>query len=190
MEAVIIVAIILAIVLPIWYIVRNNKIYEEALDENNALAMESNAIHVSGLPATGREKCSVMVKRDSVVINNCRQEFQIPMNKIIGAVVNQETRNVQNVQYNTKKSPSVGKAIVGGALFGPAGAIIGGASGKSKTTSKVENRTEVIKLYLTINYNYEGEQRQVMFEGNPYCKFYSIQNNINTSISSSGTYTL
>lgn len=80
--------------------------------------------------------------------------------------------------------------MVGGALFGPAGAVIGGTSGKSKTTSSVQTRTEITKLYLTINYISEGEQRQLMFEGSPYCRFNDIQNNINAYASNGGTYTL
>lgn len=180
MEALIIIVIILVIVIPIYFTIKNNELYKEKLTENNALVMMDGAIHLSGLPTTGRESCSIMVKSDNVIINNNRQEFQIPMNKIIGAVVNQETRDVQTVQTTTKKSPSVGKAVVGGALFGPAGAVIGGVSGKSKSKSNVQTKTEIIKLYLTINYISEGEQRQLMFEGKPYCRFYDIQNNINT----------
>lgn len=179
MEALIIIVIILVIVIPIYFTIKNNEIYKEKLTENNALAIMDGAIHLSGLPATGRESCSIMVKKENVIINNNRQEFQIPMNRIVGAVVNQETRDIQTVQTTTKKSPSVGKAVVGGALFGPAGAVIGGVSGKSKSKSNVQTRTEITKLYLIINYISEGEHRQLMFEGKPYCRFYDIQNNIN-----------
>lgn len=35
-----------------------------------------------------------------------------------------------------KRKPSLGKALVGGAIFGPAGAIIGGISGKKKVNQK------------------------------------------------------
>lgn len=180
----------LIIGLPIYFVVRNNQKYREQLEQNSALAIENKAIHLSGLPATGREYCRIMVKNDGILINNVRQDFKITTDKIIGAVVSCETRDVQTVNSTTKKSPSVGKAVVGGALFGPAGAVIGGTSGKSKTTSSVQTRTEITKLYLTINYISEGEQRQLMFEGSPYCRFNDIQNNINAYASNGGTYTL
>lgn len=47
-----------------------------------------------------------------------------------------------------KKKISIGKAIVGGAIFGPVGAILGGFMGKSKKKKK-----EVILLI-----NYKGEE--------------------------------
>lgn len=190
MGVIIIIAIILAIILPIIYIISSNSRYQESLEENNALAMESNAIHSSGLPATGREKCSIIVKDKEIVINNGRQDFLMSMKKVTGAVVNQETRNIQNVQYNTKKSPSISKAVVGGALFGPAGAIIGGTSGKAKTTSNTQVKTEIVKLYLTINYISDDTSKQIIFEGSPFCRFYDIQNNINANIGDNDTYTL
>lgn len=190
MIIIIVIALILVIILPIIYVANNNIKYNESLEENNALAIENNAIHISGLPATGREKCSVIVRKEEIVINNGRQDFLMPMSKITGSVVNQETANIQDTQYNTKKSPSLGKAVVGGALFGPAGAIIGGASGKAKTTSNTQIRTEVVKLYLTINYVSDNTPKQIMFEGTPLCRFYNIQNNINANISNNGTYTL
>ncbi|MEI3163742.1 MAG: hypothetical protein V8S74_10245 [Lachnospirales bacterium] len=190
MGVIIIIAIILAIILPIIYIISSNSRYQESLEENNALAMESNAIHTSGLPATGREKCSIIVKKEEIIINNGRQDFLMPMRKITGAVVSQETRSIQNTQYNTKKSPSIGKAVVGGALFGPAGAIIGGTSGKAKTTSNTQVRTEIVKLYLTIDYISDNIPKQIMFEGSPFCRFYDIQNNINVNISNNDIYTL
>lgn len=42
--------------------------------------------------------------------------------------------------YNTKNSPSYGGAILGGLLFGTAGAIIGGSAGTSHTTGKSSMR--------------------------------------------------
>ncbi len=83
-------------------------------------------------------------------------------------------------QTNTKSSPSLGKAVVGGALFGPAGAIIGGASGKSKSTSNVQVSTQIVKLYLTIDYTSDGVQKQITFESRPTSYFYEVQNAINS----------
>lgn len=186
----IVLVLLAAICIPICLSMRNKKIYNEQLEQNNALAMENKAVHLSGLPATGREVCSIMVKNDNVIIKNARQEFNISMDKIIGAVVSQETRNVQTVQTTTKKKPSVGKAVVGGTLFGPAGAVVGGVSGKSKSTSNVQTRTELVKLFLTINYVSGECSKQIAFEGSPYCKFPQIQNAINSRIGTSSIQNL
>lgn len=200
----IIASVALIIFLPIYLQNKSNKAYQERLEvannkarenhvidtEGYTLAIENRAVHRSGLPATGNEICTITVKSKEIAINSPRQEFKIPMDRVIGAVVNKETRDIQNVQYSTKKSPSIGKAVVGGALFGPAGAIIGGTSGKSKTTSNVQTRTEVTKLYLTINYTSGGEHKELIFEGSPYCRFNEVQNNINAYASNGGTYTL
>ena len=40
---------------------------------------------------------------------------------------------------STKRSPSIGKAVVGGVLFGGVGAVIGGLSGSSESVSKTED---------------------------------------------------
>lgn len=200
----IIACFVLVIFFPIYLQHKGNQAYQERLEAANNTAKENHTIdtegytlaivdratHVSGLPATGNEICSITVKSKEVAINTPRQEFKIPMEKVTGAIINKETREIQDVQYKTKKSPSIGKAVVGGALFGPAGAVIGGASGKSKTTSNVNTRTEVVKLYLTINYISDGDNKELIFEGSPYCRFNEIQNNINAYASTGGTYTL
>lgn len=105
MEVVIILVVIaLAFAIPIYIGISNNKKYNQELEQNNALAIENKAIHLSGLPATGREVCSLMIKNNNIIIKNTRQEFNISMNKIVGAVVSQETRDVQTVKTTTKKN--------------------------------------------------------------------------------------
>ena len=178
MITLIVIAIILCIVLPIVFVLVQKAEHESKLQENDALAIEEKAVHVNGLPSTGRELCSIMVTKDKVLFKTERQEFEIPSTKLIGAIVGQETRDVQSVQTNTKSSPSLGKAV--GALFGPAGAIIGGASGKSKSTSNVQVSTQIVKLYLTIDYTSDGVQKQITFESRPTSYFYEVQNAINS----------
>ena len=51
----------------------------------------------------------------------------------------------------TKKKASVGKALVGGALFGVGGAIIGGGAGKSKSISSNANVCDKLQIKLTLN---------------------------------------
>lgn len=182
MITIMVIAIILCIVLPILFILASKEAHNSKLQENDALAIEEKAVHLNGLPATGRELCSIIVKNDKVLFKTERQEFEMPLEKIIGAVVGQETKDIQTIQTNAKASPSLGKAVVGGALFGPAGAIIGGTSGKTKSTSNVQVSTQIVKLYLTIDYISEGEEKQLMFESRPTSYFYEVQNAINSII--------
>lgn len=51
----------------------------------------------------------------------------------------------------TKNKASVGKALVGGALFGGVGAIIGGNAGKSKSTSRNTKVCDKLQVKLTLN---------------------------------------
>lgn len=59
----------------------------------------------------------------------------------------------------SKKKPSIGGAIVGGALFGGVGAIIGGTSGKTRTSgssSTVIASTVVVTVRYSNGLNLEG----------------------------------
>lgn len=86
---------------------------------------------------------------------------------IIGAVIDSNNKAesdrakmegvlyTQYVGYNTYETASktktstgsaIGRGLVGGALFGPAGAIIGGATAKKKTTSTTQATNDVTFL--------------------------------------------
>ena len=56
----------------------------------------------------------------------------------------------------TKTSPSIGKAIVGGALFGPTGAIIGGLSGTSKNVSETKDEVTMEVANRGVHLNLGG----------------------------------
>lgn len=157
--------------------------YKEELANTNSIVLVHRATHIQGLPATGNEYCSIFVKNEFVEITTNSQKFVIDYNKIYGVVVsaNKETI-IQNIETTTKHKASIGKAVVGGALFGTAGAIIGASSGKSKSTSTVNSQEVIKSLYLSINYESENGSNSIIFEGNPYCNFKTIQNEINNKI--------
>ena len=60
----------------------------------------------------------------------------------------------QNFSTNTtsisKKKPSIGRALVGGVVLGPAGTIIGGTSGKTRTNSSSKTTSEEVTDNLMI----------------------------------------
>lgn len=157
--------------------------YKEELANTNSIVLVHCATHIQGLPATGNEYCSIFVKNEFVEITTNNQKFVIDYDKIYGVVVsaNKETI-IQNIETTTKHKPSIGKAVVGGALFGTTGAIIGASSGKSKSKSTVNSQEVVKSLYLSINYEGENGSNSIVFEGNPYCNFKTIQNEINNKI--------
>lgn len=157
--------------------------YKEELTNTNSIVLVHCATHIQGLPATGNEYCSIFVKNEFVEIATNSQKFVIDYDKIYGAIVsaNKETI-IQNIETITKHKASIGKAVVGGALFGPAGAIIGASGGKSKSTSTVNSQEVIKSLYLAINYKGESGDNSIMFEGNPRCNFRIIQNEINNRI--------
>ena len=86
----------------------------------------------------------------------------IPFNKILGVKLVEDYKTItkttgkNKAKGKNKKHIAPVKAIVGGALFGPVGAVIGGSSGKTTTKSKTvvntitEDEEYCIKLSLNI----------------------------------------
>lgn len=52
--------------------------------------------------------------------------------------VEEETKTKGNVKGKTSGGLSIGRAIVGGVLLGPAGAVVGGVTGKKKSNTKYD----------------------------------------------------
>lgn len=59
--------------------------------------------------------------------------------------------NVTIFNAVSQKHVSLGKALVGDALFGPVGAIIGGTSGKTTTISEQQEMCSDLKIKITLN---------------------------------------
>ena len=78
-------------------------------------------------------------------INNSIYNFE----NILGYELIEDGNTIVNT--TGKKKASVGKAIVGGALLGDAGAIIGGTSGKTSSKSVETHYCNNLKLKITIN---------------------------------------
>lgn len=62
--------------------------------------------------------------------------------------VEQEVKLITESKGETKKKGVVKRSIVGGVLFGPAGAIIGGATAKEKTNVQAQTRQEIIRTLV------------------------------------------
>lgn len=62
--------------------------------------------------------------------------------------VNEEVKIVTDTVGKTKKKGVVTRTLVGGALLGPVGAVVGGATAKSKNESQAVTRQEVVKTII------------------------------------------
>lgn len=117
----------------------------------------------------GRGLIRIDYNEGFVLFNDSR----FPFTSIKGASINLDTGNrVITTQTNdfssitkTKNKPSIGKAIVGGVIAGPAGAVIGGVGGKkSKGETKGFNTTNSTSTDI------------------PICNYYSLYINIDNFI--------
>lgn len=135
--------------------------------------------HISGLPGTGEEMCRITIKSKMLYIDGSKH-FEIPMERVIGANVSPQIRTIQTYNTTTKNKPSISGAVAGGVLFGAPGAIIGGMSGKSKTTTTVNEQNIVEALYLSIDYaNTDGIPQQLIFKGVYNSNLYDLKDKIN-----------
>lgn len=129
------------------------------LFKNKNEALTSDLEHIEGLPNIG-EKTMIRVTFDEVskslifepVLHNKKHgekpKITLPLHKINNAGMITETEIIE-------KSKSVGgRAIAGGLLLGPLGAIVGGMSGISNKKKKET------KAYYVINYD---EDRVITF---------------------------
>lgn len=84
-----------------------------------------------------------------VILYLSGQQFLIKFEDILNCeIIENGSTSMSTV---SQKHASVGKAIVGGALFGPAGAIIGGTSGKTNSRTSVNDVCNELMIKITIN---------------------------------------
>lgn len=99
-----------------------------------------------------------------VLINNERYNFD----EIKGAeiVKNNSYRVVTIESGESKKHVSLGKAVVGGALFGPIGALAGGAMGKTTSSGNTTSNSIPICTYIGVKINIKGFDLEVAILSN------------------------
>ena len=74
-----------------------------------------------------------------------------------------DTEESTYTKIDSKKSPSLGKAVVGGTLFGAAGAIIGGTSGKTRSISRSTTTVDNYCYRLSIDFTYGEKKYRIDF---------------------------
>lgn len=88
---------------------------------------------------------SLIEKEKIIILNKNEYHFE----DIIGCELIEDGNSITSI--SSKKKSSLGKAVAGGVLFGGVGAIIGGTSGKTKSTAIETNYCNNLKLKITIN---------------------------------------
>lgn len=115
-----------------------------------------NMIHLEGLPGFGKGYATTMTLDEE---HQCLQfkarafkntnDVELPLNKIIQA----GNVNITEIEQQSK----VGRAIIGGMLFGNAGAIVGAMTAGEK---------QKIKTLYIINYSSNNEKKVIILKGN------------------------
>lgn len=126
--------------------------------------------HAYGLPMPEGMKCSARYGESELVVESKGNLFSISASKISSVSLKTDI-DIQN-QYVS----SAGGAIAGAALFGVAGALIGGRTKKKSTTT--------IKRFLVITYNSEQGPTYLMLQpsiGTPAKSFVKVFKKVTAS---------
>ncbi|TCL35650.1 hypothetical protein EV210_111116 [Anaerospora hongkongensis] len=109
-----------------------------------------NAQHVSGLSIAEGAECFIYLCNNMIVFERNETSYKLLVEKIKDIVIKTDT------EIQKSHVSSIGRAIAGGVLFGPLGAIVGGRS--KEKTSKIESR------YLIFTYDKNGEADYISFD--------------------------
>ncbi|MBD5132877.1 MAG: hypothetical protein HDT38_00135 [Clostridiales bacterium] len=130
---------VLHLMLGLWLILRKGKSPEERQErkqqkqkakERNSRMLEVE--HMAGLPLAQSAACTVSFEEGCITIYSSGNRFNLNYDKITAMDLKTSTE-IQKTYVS-----SAGGAIVGGALFGPLGAMVGGRV-KEKRSTTVEN---------------------------------------------------
>lgn len=119
--------------------------------ESRGFLEELILVHFEGLPVPGDTEILIQIGKDSVVFSSDGMEATLDRGKITDVSKVTETE-----LHERRQSMNLTGAIVGGALFGGVGAIIGSRP-KTKTT-------EITKQFLVFSYKDENDFKSIVFE--------------------------
>lgn len=90
-----------------------------------------------------------------VLVDEINKVFFIPSSNTIKKFIFEDLESYELVDknkqkiYTTTKKKGIGRAIVGGAIFGSVGAMVGATTGNSESTTNIENyKIEIIRLHI------------------------------------------
>lgn len=122
-------------------------------------------VHYTGLPGFLKEGlCDMVLDTETEALifkaklNKKAPEITLPLSKITSA---------GNVIFTeTKEQSKTGRAVAGGLLFGPAGAIVGALTAQEK---------EKLKSLYIINYKSDGEDKVITLKENGNLNYFKFQ---------------
>lgn len=145
---VIIVAVVAGVVMGVKQAAKLKKRTKE-LGASASLSVQ----YVDGLPLQPGVKCDLFLLEEKLLIENESQKFEIKNQNIRVATVKSEQEILE------KSKSVVGRAVVGGVLLGPLGAIVGGMTGVGNKRKKGKKSHFFILNYL----DSKGEMQSVTF---------------------------
>lgn len=156
----------------------------ESLKNKDVLFHANNVRHEDGLKGIGPIDCTICIREEDVLIKAGKVEFLLDYSKILGANYSTDYKTVQDYSTITKNKGTAGKALVGGALMGATGAIIGASTGsKSTSETKAYDRVVADKSYLSITYyNSENNIATIVFSGGLMFELKELEMEINKRI--------
>lgn len=147
---------LMAIIFAFYTIYQNKlKIEEMTVLRNEQIKLDTENDLTEVIP-----QLSLNEKSKKLRINNSIYSFK----DIIGCEIIEDGEVITTT--TEKKKAAIGKAIVGGAIFGPAGAIIGGTSGKSVSRSMNSAFCNKLDLKITVNNLNNPVEYIKMIDGN------------------------
>ena len=109
-------------------IIRNRKAEkkQQKLDKANGIKRFPSLAHVDGLEAAEKSPCSVILNDSSLMISGAGKEYTLPLKRIT------YVDYIADADKTRYLESSAAKGIMGAALFGVSGAVVGAAP-KTKT---------------------------------------------------------
>lgn len=124
------------------------QMYQQPLQERATIV--SNFLHSNGLPIAIKAACQLISYPDHYDFLSGNMKFSLAKSKVMDVTCKTET------EFQNQYISSAGGAVVGAALFGPLGAMVGGRT-KKKTDM-------TIRHYLIITYMTNNEVKYIILE--------------------------
>ena len=128
---------------------------QKPIDGNLTIKM----LHSEGLPNAGKAPYKLILdeKDRKLVMMKYSKQFNGPDEVTLNIDKIVSTERVTEKTYTTKSGHPIARAVVGGAMFGTAGAVVGAISGDKEKTKK-----EVV-FYRKINYVSDNQEKILFF---------------------------
>lgn len=128
----------------------NNNYYPNSSKKVKHKMIYATMPHVSGLPIPNGVRCDIALCPDQYVFTYKKLSYNLSFDKIIDVSIKSE-KEIQQHYVS-----SIGGAVLGGALLGPLGAIVGGRAKKKKTVNR--------RTYLIFTYESESTTKFIVFD--------------------------